>query len=65
MKTRNFIIKAAKRVMASSLICATAILPSFASSHSEAPLIARDRYADNTDTYAFRSALHSGRPKNS
>jgi hypothetical protein len=26
-----------------------------ASSHSEAPLISRDRFADNTDTYAFRS----------
>lgn len=29
--------------------------PAFASSHSEAPLISMDRYADNTDTYAFRS----------
>ncbi len=27
----------------------------FASSHSEAPLISMDRFADNTDTYAFRS----------
>ena len=27
----------------------------FASSHGEAPLISMDRYADNTDTYAFRS----------
>lgn len=26
-----------------------------AASHSEAPLISMDRYADNTDTYAFRS----------
>lgn len=26
-----------------------------ASSHAEAPLISMDRYADNTDTYAFRS----------
>lgn len=26
-----------------------------ASSHGEAPLISMDRYADNTDTYAFRS----------
>jgi len=26
-----------------------------ASSHSEAPLISMDRFADNTDTYAFRS----------
>jgi hypothetical protein len=30
-------------------------LPLMASSHSEAPLISMDRYADNTDTYAFRS----------
>ncbi|HXH68911.1 MAG TPA: DUF4331 domain-containing protein [Pyrinomonadaceae bacterium] len=30
-------------------------LPSFASSHAEAPLISMDRYADNTDVYAFRS----------
>ena len=30
-------------------------LPTFASSHGEAPLISMDRYADNTDTYAFRS----------
>lgn len=32
----------------------------FASSHSEAPLISMDRYADNTDTYAFRS-VEAGR----
>ncbi|MDQ6785294.1 MAG: DUF4331 domain-containing protein, partial [Acidobacteriota bacterium] len=31
-----------------------------ASSHTEAPLIAMDRYADNTDVYAFRS-LEPGR----
>lgn len=30
-------------------------LPTFASSHTEAPLISMDRYADNTDVYAFRS----------
>jgi hypothetical protein len=34
--------------------CLTA-LPILASSHAEAPLISMDRYADNTDTYAFRS----------
>ena len=28
----------------------------FASSHSEAPLITMDRFADNTDVYAFRSS---------
>ena len=35
-------------------------LPVMASSHSEAPLISRDRFADNTDTYAFRS-IEKGR----
>ncbi len=35
-------------------------LPVLASSHSEAPLISRDRFADNTDTYAFRS-IEKGR----
>lgn len=30
-------------------------LQTLASSHAEAPLISMDRYADNTDTYAFRS----------
>jgi hypothetical protein len=29
--------------------------PVRAASHSEAPLISMDRYADNTDVYAFRS----------
>ena len=31
-----------------------------ASSHAEAPLISMDRFADNTDTYAFRS-IEAGR----
>lgn len=31
-------------------------LPTFASSHAEAPLTSMDRYADNTDVYAFRSS---------
>lgn len=35
-------------------------LPTLASSHAEAPLISMDRFADNTDTYAFRS-VESGR----
>lgn len=33
----------------------TASLPAAASSHREAPLISRDPFADNTDTYAFVS----------
>jgi len=36
-------------------IGAIAVAPALASSHSEAPLIANDRLADNTDLYAFRS----------
>lgn len=36
------------------MIAAT-FAPALASSHAEAPLISMDRYADNTDTYAFRS----------
>ena len=40
----------------------TAIFPFslMASSHGEAPLISMDRFADNTDTYAFRS-VEAGR----
>lgn len=38
----------------------TFILPTLASSHAEAPLISMDRFADNTDTYAFRS-VEAGR----
>lgn len=40
----------------------TAIFPLslMASSHGEAPLISMDRFADNTDTYAFRS-VEAGR----
>ncbi|HMT08724.1 MAG TPA: DUF4331 domain-containing protein [Pyrinomonadaceae bacterium] len=37
-------------------ICASLFATAtFASSHAEAPLISLDRFADNTDTYAFRS----------
>ena len=32
------------------------VIPALASSHAEAPLISMDRYADNTDVYAFRSS---------
>src|SRR6187551_1171738 len=35
-------------------------IPVLASSHAEAPLISMDRFADNTDTYAFRS-VEAGR----
>jgi hypothetical protein len=36
-------------------IMAASLVPSGASSHREAPLIAQDPVADNTDVYAFRS----------
>jgi len=38
-----------------ALIFTMANLPALASSHAEAPLSSMDRYADNTDVYAFRS----------
>lgn len=49
-----------KRLLGFALISAIALVPMFASSHAEAPLISMDRFADNTDTYAFRS-VEAGR----
>lgn len=49
-----------KRLVGSLLIFSTLAAPILASSHSEAPLISMDRFADNTDTYAFRS-VEAGR----
>ena len=43
-----------------SLLFSTSAIPALASSHGEAPLISMDRFADNTDTYAFRS-VEAGR----
>ena len=43
-----------------SLFLSLTGLTTLASSHGEAPLISMDRYADNTDTYAFRS-VEAGR----
>ena len=37
------------------LVCSVTNIPALASSHAEAPMISMDRYADNTDVYAFRS----------
>ncbi|MEZ5427877.1 MAG: DUF4331 domain-containing protein [Pyrinomonadaceae bacterium] len=42
------------------IVMALLSMSSLASSHSEAPLISVDRFADNTDVYAFRS-LEPGR----
>ena len=44
-----------KKILVGLLNLSLVAVPVLASSHSEAPLIARDRFADNTDTYAFRS----------
>lgn len=43
------------RLVLFSLLISMTALPSLGSSHAEAPLISMDRYADNTDVYAFRS----------
>ena len=48
------------RLLGIALIFSMTVLPLLASSHGEAPLISMDRFADNTDTYAFRS-VESGR----
>ncbi len=60
---KNFVKKLGKSLVGLSLVfsmSAISTIPAMASSHSEAPLISMDRYADNTDTYAFRS-VESGR----
>lgn len=49
------IFSAAKVVAALGLVFCMTTLPLMASSHAEAPLTSMDRYADNTDVYAFRS----------
>lgn len=49
------LISAVKGVAALGLVSCLTALPLMASSHAEAPLISMDRYADNTDVYAFRS----------
>ncbi len=53
MKKINFF---ARSLMSVGLVCATAVMPALASSHAEAPLTSMDRFADNTDVYAFRSS---------
>ncbi|CAN5249135.1 DUF4331 domain-containing protein [soil metagenome] len=49
-----------KGIAGLSLVFSMSVVPSLASSHSEAPLISMDRFVDNTDTYAFRS-VEAGR----
>lgn len=53
-------LKMARIFTVMTLFIALTGLQTFASSHAEAPLISMDRFADNTDTYAFRS-LEPGR----
>ena len=48
------------KLVGSLIIFSTLTVSLLASSHSEAPLISMDRFADNTDTYAFRS-VEAGR----
>src|SRR5688572_24558646 len=43
------------RFVGAALVLSLSMIPALASSHGEAPLISMDRFADNTDTYAFRS----------
>jgi hypothetical protein len=52
---KNILKKIGKAATGLSLIFSMSAAPLLASSHAEAPLIAMDRYADNTDVYAFRS----------
>lgn len=49
-----------KQLIGALSMASLLIMPIMASSHGEAPLISMDRFADNTDTYAFRS-VESGR----
>lgn len=53
---RNLVKKIGKGLAASALVFSMSAMPTLASSHSEAPLISMDRFADNTDVYAFRSS---------
>jgi hypothetical protein len=52
---RKSLARLTQSLAATLLIFSLTALPALASSHSEAPLISQDRYADNTDVYAFRS----------
>ncbi len=56
---KGSLIKRLKEIALSSLVlllvCGLTNIPALASSHAEAPASSMDRYADNTDVYAFRS----------
>ncbi|MGC2236748.1 MAG: DUF4331 domain-containing protein [Pyrinomonadaceae bacterium] len=53
---KNLVKNIGKGLAAAALVFSISAMPIFASSHSEAPLISMDRFADNTDVYAFRSS---------
>ncbi len=55
LSLKRKLTQVAKGTMALLAIYCVSILPIMASSHAEAPIISMDRYADNTDVYAFRS----------
>ena len=57
---KNLLKKLGKGVAGLSLVFSMSAIPTLAASHGEAPLISMDRFADNTDTYAFRS-VEAGR----
>lgn len=56
----SFIKRVEKGLAVLALTFSMSAVPVWASSHGEAPLISMDRFADNTDTYAFRS-VEAGR----
>lgn len=57
---KSLVRKFGEGLIGLSLLLSTSAVPALASSHAEAPLISMDRFADNTDTYAFRS-VEAGR----
>lgn len=55
MHKKSIYFNLARNILVLSLMFAVSIMPALASSHREAPLIAFDPGADNTDVYTFRS----------
>ncbi|CAN5762117.1 DUF4331 domain-containing protein [soil metagenome] len=55
MKTKLRLKKICTAAIGLLLAISISGVPALAASHAEAPLISMDRFADNTDTYAFRS----------
>jgi hypothetical protein len=55
MNSQNKIYSMKGKMLLALALWVTSLIPLLASSHREAPLIANDPLADNTDLYAFRS----------